>query len=86
MPVLKLASFLFFTSICSNFGATATLPVASDAITFEQNFDDKSVLPEMATGQAKPILILGKVKFVKGIKGPQPSLYHDPKRERWDGS
>ena len=68
MPV-KVSLLLFILLVSDCFAREKSLPVASDAITFEQNFDDKSVLPEMASGQAKPILILGKLKYVKGIKG-----------------
>ena len=45
------------------------LPVASDAILFENNFDGKSPLPEMSAGKEAPILIIGKADFVKGING-----------------
>lgn len=45
------------------------LPVASDAITFEQNFDKQSLLPEMAAGAAAPLLIFGKQNFAKGVNG-----------------
>ena len=45
------------------------LPVASEAIIFEQNFDDKSAFPEMAVGKAKPVAVIGKLSFKNGIKG-----------------
>lgn len=45
------------------------LPVASDAITFEQNFDNQTLLPEMSGGNAKPILVFGKQSYAKGING-----------------
>jgi hypothetical protein len=45
------------------------LPIASEAIIFEQNFDDKSAFPEMAVGKAKPVAVIGKLSFKNGIKG-----------------
>ena len=60
--------FIMAGTECLGFEETS-LPVASDAITFEQNFGNKSLLPEMSAGSPKPILIFGKQSFVKGISG-----------------
>ena len=56
------------TTECSAF-EEKKLPIASDAITFEQNFDKQSLLPEMAAGAATPLLIFGKQNFAKGVNG-----------------
>ena len=67
---IEIVLILFaITTECLAWEVGKDIPVASDAITFEQNFDDKSTNPEMAVGKAKPIHIFGKIKFVKGIKG-----------------
>lgn len=69
---IYLVKILFFiimvTTECSAFEENK-LSVASDAITFEQNFDSQTLLPEMSGGNAKPILVFGKQSYAKGVKG-----------------
>ncbi|MFA7230005.1 MAG: LamG-like jellyroll fold domain-containing protein [Victivallaceae bacterium] len=71
IPELIWLFMLFFIMAATEGSAfeEASLPVASDAITFEQNFDSKSALPEMATGNAAPLLIFGKQSYAKGLSG-----------------
>ena len=67
--IFNIFVFFFLINLSCLAGADENaLPVASDYITFEQNFDSSLSLPEMAAGNPNPVLILGKLEFRQGLK------------------
>lgn len=66
---LILLSIIFFCCMGDREAWAESLPVASDYLTFEQNFDSYSTVPEMAAGTPRVVAVLGSVNFRKGLSG-----------------